>query len=303
MTQWTVSETTKISSEEPVSTLHVRIIEGAVNVVPTDGPARLEVSELKGEPLQVTLEDGVLTVTYKDLSWGEFGDAVKSVQSAKQFFGTLRRRRKAVVSLAVPADATVKIGTISADATVSGITGEVSVQGASGGTTLVGLSGPTQVNTVSGDVDAEDLAGELRVNTVSGALTLVAGLAEKIQAKSVSGRITLDVEATTPTDISVGTVSGAVGIRLPSLADAKVEAGTTTGQLSSTFEELTLVSSWGAKRLSGQLGNGAGRLQATTVTGPVTIQRRPDTDEDAAAAPKELPAPADLGKTDLSKEL
>ncbi|GAA2752277.1 MULTISPECIES: DUF4097 family beta strand repeat-containing protein [Kitasatospora] len=295
MTQWTVGEADRISFDETVTTLHVRIVEGAVNVVPTDGPARLEVAEIKGEPLLVTLEDGVLTVSYKDLSWSEFGDAVKTVHSAKAFFGSLRRKRRAVVSLAVPADALVKIGTVSADTTVSGIAGEVSVHGASGGTTLVGLSGQTQVHTVSGEVEAQELAGELRVNTVSGAVTLMAGSAPKIQAKSVSGAITLDLDVTTPTEITATTVSGGVGVRLPSLADAKVEAGTTTGDLTSTFEELTLASSWGAKRLSGQLGSGTGRLQVTTVTGPVTIQRRPDTEDDRPV--RELPT------TSLSKEL
>jgi len=301
MNQWTVSETDKISFDEPVDTLHVRIIEGAVNVVAAEGPARLEVTELAGDPLQVTLEGGVLTVSYKDLSWSEFGDAVKSVQSAKFFFKSLRRKRRAVVSLAVPAGAAVKIGTVSADATVSGISGEVAVHGASGDTTLVGLTGRIQANTVSGDVDAEGVAGELRVNSVSGGITLLAGSAEKIQAKSVSGAVTLDLNVATPTEISVNTVTGPVAVRLPSVAHAQVDAGTTTGDISSTFEELAVASSWGAKKLTGQLGTGTGRLQVITVSGPITVQRRPD-GEDRPGPVMELPAAPDLTKPDLTKE-
>ncbi|MFB7662956.1 DUF4097 domain-containing protein [Kitasatospora sp. NPDC056138] len=290
MSQWTVSEPQRIGFDgQQVDTLHVRTIGGAVNVVATEGPARLEVTELEGEPLLVTLEDGVLTVTYKDLSWGEFGEAVKSVQSVKYFFASLRRKRRAVVSLAVPAGAEAKVGTVSADATVSGLTGRVSVNGASGETTLVGLTGRTDANTVSGNVDAQSVAGELRVNTVSGQVTLVAGAAEKVQANSVSGDVTLDLDVETAADIRVTTVSGAVGVRLPSLADTRVEAGTTSGDLTSTFDELKLGGTWGAKKLSGQLGSGNGKLQVTTVSGAVTVLRRPDA-EDRPNLVKELPS-------------
>ncbi|GAA2124838.1 hypothetical protein GCM10009759_76700 [Kitasatospora saccharophila] len=295
MTEWTVDSAEKIAFDEAVHTLHVRVVDGTVNVVPTEGPARLEVARLEGEPLQVSLADGVLTVTYKDLSWSELGAAVKSVPTAKSFFSGLRRKRSADVTVAVPASAVVRVGTVSADATISGIAGEVGVHGASGATTLAGLTGQVSANTVSGDVDAEGLSGELKVNTVSGAVTLVAGSATRIRAHSVSGAVTLDLDAATPTDIAVNTVSGAVGVRLPALADAKVEAGTTSGTLSSAFAELSVGGGWGSKKLSGQLGTGRGRLSVTTVTGAVTVQRRPETEEDRPA--KELPtAPLDLTK-------
>ncbi|GAA1087319.1 MULTISPECIES: DUF4097 family beta strand repeat-containing protein [Kitasatospora] len=303
MSEWTVEQPDRITIDEPVEALHVRIMSGAVNVVAAEGPARLEVTELEGEPLNVDLTDGVLTVAYKDFDWNELSETVKSVQSVKAFLSSLRRKRRAVVSLAVPAGTEVKIGSASADTTVSGVTGPVAVHGASGATTLVGLSGRIQANTVSGDVDAQSVSGELRVKSVSGQLTVVAGTADKVQAKTVSGAVTLDLDVQTPTDITVTTVSGPVGVRLPSVADAKVEAGTTTGDVTSTFAELTVAGSWGAKRLSGQLGSGTGRLQVTTVSGAITVLHRPE-DEDAPPA-KELtagPDGPDLTKPDLTEE-
>ncbi|WP_371479578.1 DUF4097 domain-containing protein [Kitasatospora sp. NBC_00315] len=296
MSQWTVSEPDRITIDEPVTALHVRIIDGTVNVVAAEGPARLEVTELDGEPLHVTLEDGVLTVTYKDLSWGEFTETVKSVQSVKHFFASLRRKRRAVVSLAVPAGSDVRIGTIAAHATVSGVSGHVAVHGASGGTTLVGLSGRTEANSVSGDVDVQSVSGDLKVKTVSGGITVVAGTADRLSANSVSGAVTLDLDVETPSEIKVNTVSGAVGVRLPSLADAKVEAGTNSGDVSSTFEQLKVNGTWGARKLSGQLGDGKGSLQVTTVSGAVTVLRRPETEDDGPIVVKELPAGPDLTK-------
>lgn len=49
MSEWSVTEPKKLSFDGPVQTLHVRIVNGTVNVVGTDeGSARLEVSELEG---------------------------------------------------------------------------------------------------------------------------------------------------------------------------------------------------------------------------------------------------------------
>ncbi|MER7751248.1 DUF4097 family beta strand repeat-containing protein [Kitasatospora sp. NPDC097643] len=303
MNQWTVEGPERITVEDAVRALHVRVIDGTVNVVAAEGPARLEVTELRGDPLHVTLVDGVLTVTYKDInSWGEFGDWLKSVNSVKGFLSSFKRKRVAGVTLTVPAGTDVKVGTVAAGTTVSGVSGHVSVQSASGDATLVGLTGRTDANTITGDVDAQSVAGQLKVNSVSGQLTVVAGRADKVQANAVTGAVTLDLDVAGPADVKVTTVSGPVVIRIPSLADAKVEAGSTSGDLSSSFDELKLNSAWGAKKLSGQLGDGRGKLAVTTVSGAVTVLRRPEPEDDAPA--KELTAgdPA-ASKPDLTKEV
>ncbi|WP_030235674.1 DUF4097 family beta strand repeat-containing protein [Streptomyces sp. NRRL S-350] len=299
MSQWTVEGPERITVEEPVRALHVRIIDGTVNVVAAEGPARLEVTDLQGEPLHVTLVDGVLTVTYKDLnSWGEFGEALKSVGSAKNFFGSFKRKRIAGVTVTVPADADVKVGTVSAGATVSGIAGNVSVHSANGDATLVGLSGRTDANTVTGDVDAQAVGGRLRINSVSGQLTVVAGTADQVQAHAVTGAVTLDLDVDGEAEVKVSTVSGPVVVRIPSRTDARVEAGSTSGDISSSFDELKLSGTWGAKKLSGQLGEGRGSLSVTTVSGAVTVLSRPEPEDEGPA--KELPAAP--GKPDLTKE-
>lgn len=303
MNQWTVEGPERITIDEAVRALHVRVIDGTVNVVAAEGPARLEVTELRGEPLHVTLVDGVLTVTYKDInSWGDFGNVLKSMDSVKTWFSALRNKRVVGVTVTVPATTEVKVGTVSAGATVSGFAEHVSVQSLSGDATLVGLTGRTDANTVSGDLDAQSVGGQLKVNTASGRLTVVAGTADRVQVNSVTGAVTLDLDVAAGTDVKVTTVSGAVAIRIPSLADAKVEAGSTSGDITSTFEQLKLGGSWGAKRLSGELGEGRGSLNVTTVSGAVTVLRRPETEEDAPA--RELPGPS-LDKPagpDLTKE-
>lgn len=299
MTQWTVSTPDKIVITEPVSDLQVRIVSGAVNVVAAEGPARLEVTELEGEPLQVTLADGVLTVTYANLDWNDFGDKFKSVESVKHFLSGLRRKRRAVVSLTVPAATAVKLGTVTAEATVSGIQSGTSVYGVEGDITLVELGGRTDAKTVSGNIDAQAVAGELRVNTVNGELTVVSGTAAALNAKTISGGVTLDLSGTTPAEVKVNTVSGDVVVRLPQPADTTVEAGSTNGHFSSAFDELTLGGSWGAKKLSGKLGAGTGRLQVSTVSGAISLLSRPAPEDEGPRLVKELPTtPADTTEGD-----
>jgi hypothetical protein len=274
MPQWTVSTPEKITFQEPLQTLQVRILAGAVHVVAADGPARLEVAEVQGPPLLVTLDGGILTITYEDLRWQDF--SLRSLASRLQSW---RRRRRAVVSLAVPAETRVELGSVNADAVVSGVAGPVTVRAVSGDTTLVRISGPVEADSLSGSIDAQSVSGDLRVNTVSGDVTVVEGAAPRLRANSVGGGITVDLRSSGPADVHLKTVSGEVAVRVPDAADTLVEADTTSGQVSSAFDELRLNGTWGSKRLSGRLGAGTGNLQVTTVSGSVALLRRPPTAE------------------------
>ncbi|WP_460069400.1 DUF4097 family beta strand repeat-containing protein [Streptomyces sp. YKOK-I1] len=270
MSEWSVAEPSKLTFDEPVSTLHVRIVDGTVNVVGTDeGPARLEVSRIEGPPLVVSHRDGTLTVAYEDLPW-------------KGFLKWLDRkgwRRSAVVSLAVPAGTRVELGVVSAGATVSGIDGRTEIKGVTGDATLVGLAGTVRADTVSGSVEAQALTGDLRFNSVSGDLTVVEA-GSSVKADSVSGSMVVDVDPTSrPTEISLTNVSGEIAIRLPHPADAEVEANTASGAVSNAFEDLRVSGQWGAKRITGRLGAGNGRLKATTVSGSIALLRRPPVED------------------------
>ncbi|MGC9499521.1 DUF4097 family beta strand repeat-containing protein [Streptomyces sp. WG7] len=266
MSEWSVAEPGKLTFDESVSELQVRIVNGTVNVVGTDeGSARLEVSEMEGPPLIVTHQDGILTVAYEDLPW-------------KGFLKWLDRkgwRRSAVVSLAVPTGTRVEVGVVSATAVVSGLDGRAEVRGVAGDTTLVSLAGPVRADTVSGNVEAQALSGDLRFNSVSGDLTVVEA-GSSVRADSVSGSMIVDLDpAGGPTDISLTSVSGEIAIRLPQPADARVEANTASGTVSSAFEDLRVGGQWGAKRITGRLGAGNGRLKATTISGSIALLRRP----------------------------
>jgi hypothetical protein len=270
--EWSVDEPQKLTLEEPITAVQVRTVGGTVNVVGTEsgGPARLEISELHGPPLTVTHTNGTLTVAYDDLPWKGF----------LKWFDRKGRNRSAVVSLTVPADTRVEVGVVGAGAVVSGISGRTDLRGVSGDSTLLGLTGAVRADTVSGRVEAQAVTGELRFNSVSGDLTVVEGAGSAVRAESVSGNVVLDLAPTDAgTDINLTTVSGEIAIRLPHPADARVEANTTSGPVSCAFDDLRVTGQWGAKKITGTLGAGTGRLKATTVSGAIALLRRPPTDD------------------------
>ncbi|MEU9762132.1 DUF4097 domain-containing protein [Streptomyces sp. NPDC001834] len=273
---WAIAEPQKLTFEAPVTSLDVRIVGGAVNVVGTDEPtARLEISEIEGPPLIVTHEDGALTVAYEGLPWNDF----------LKLFDRTSWNRSAVVSLAVPAGTAVAVGVVGAGAVLSGIGGRTELRGVSGDTTLVGLSGPVRAETVSGSVEAQSVTGALRFHTVSGDLTVVEGSGASVRAESVSGNMVLDLDPSgEPTDVRMTTVSGEIAIRLPHPADATVEANTASGTVSNGFEDLRVSGQWGAKKITGTLGAGTGKLRATTVSGSIALLRRPAPEDDPYGA-------------------
>ncbi|MFJ5269287.1 DUF4097 family beta strand repeat-containing protein [Streptomyces sp. NPDC088358] len=272
MSEWSVAEPGKLTFDDPVTALHVRVVNGTVNVVGTDeGSARLQVSQLEGPPLQVTQRDGTLTVAYEDLPWKGF----------LKWLDSKGWRRSAVVSLAVPAGTHVEVGVVGAAAVVSGVEGRVEVKGVTGDTTLVRLSGPVRVDTVSGSLEAQAVTGDLRFNSVSGDLTVVEASGSSVRADSVSGSMIVDLDPTgTPTDVRLTNVSGEIAIRLPHPADAEVEANTASGTVSSAFEDLRVTGQWGAKKITGRLGAGNGKLRAVTASGSIALLRRPPAEDE-----------------------
>jgi hypothetical protein len=276
---WEVAEPKKLTFDDPVTALNVRVVNGTVNVVGTDlterGGAHLEISEVEGPPLIVTRTGSTLTVAYEDLPW-------------KGFLKWLDRRgwhRSAVVSLAVPAGATVEVGVVGAGAVVSGMRGRTDIRGVTGDTTLVGISGPVRADTVSGSLEAQAVTGALRFHSVSGDLTVIEGAGSSVRAESVSGDMVIDLNPVgNPTDIKLTTVSGEIAIRLPHPADTQVEANTASGAVANAFEDLRVSGQWGAKKITGTLGAGTGTLRATTVSGSISLLRRPPAEDEPADA-------------------
>jgi Putative adhesin len=259
--EWSIEAPTNLEFDE-VTGLRVRLIAGSVAVLATNGKPSLEVSSIEGDPLNVTYQDGVLTVAHENLSW-------------EGLLKWLRpQRHAATVTVSVPRKCQAQVGVVSATAVMSGISARASVKSVSGGITLDGVTGDVDANTVSGAVEAQGINGKLNFNTVSGDLTLAEGWLERLDVNGVSGDVTADLDLDPLGGMQVNTVSGEVVLRLPAEADARVNLHSVSGDVRSEFAELRRSSAPASRSVSGSLGAGSGQVSVTTMSGRVMLLRR-----------------------------
>ena len=281
MPRWTVDAPATYDFDR-VDTLRVRTFGGSVAVLSTGERACLDIAGVTGQPLVVTHSDGTLTVSYEDLSWDGL-------------LGWLRPdRTAATITITVPRDCPVQLGVVTASAIVSGISAATSVKSVSGGITLDGVTGAVDARTVSGDIEAQGLGGTIGFNSVSGDLTLADGSVDRLDAKTVSGRVTADIDLDRDAALRVATVSGPVAIRLPADARARVDLRSTTGRVLSEFPGLRHSQKPGASSLSGDLcpggaagagpGKHPGLVRVSTMSGQVTLLQRGQSGPPRAAA-------------------
>ncbi len=213
---------------EDASALRVQVVGGRVDVVTHDGPGiRLEVHDVVGRPLEVTLDGGELRVGYSFTLSGWEGWLEK--------FRNFRDKDRADVHIAVPRSITAKVGTVSADGLVAGIQGGSSVSTVSGSLVVDGTSGRASASTVSGEIVVRDHDGDLTLNSVSGELA-ASGTLTSVHANSVSGALALDITGGS-TRVTATTVSGEVTLRLPPDEGVRVVAKAVSGRLVVDGEE------------------------------------------------------------------
>ena len=261
MAHWTIEAPTSLDFDD-VTGLRVRLISGSVAVLATDGMPSLEVANVTGDPLQVTYQDGVLTITHENLTW-------------KGLLKWLRPQRpSASVTVTVPRTCPTQLGVVSASAVMSGINAGASVKSVSGEITLDGVTGDVDANTVSATLEAQGINGKLNFNTVSGDLTLADGWLERLDANAVSGDVTADIDLDPLGGMHVTTVSGEVTLRLQAEADARVHLHSMSGDVRSEFAQLRQLSAPASHTVSGSLGAGSGHVSVTTMSGRVMLLRR-----------------------------
>lgn len=262
MPRWTVDAPTRFDFDD-VTALQVRLIAGTVAVLATDDSPSVVVSDIHGRPLQVSHEGGALTIGYDVLSWERLLDWLNPAYDS------------AAVTITVPADCPIQLGVVSASAVVCGLNSGAAVKGVSGEITLDGVAGHVQADTVSGAVEGRDVDGTVCFKSVSGGLTLADGALTLLEADSINGQIAADVTLDASGRMRISTISGDVTVRLPADSDARVRLHSTSGNVRGEFDALRTAMSPGSHTVSGNLGGGSGNVSVNSVSGAVTLLRRP----------------------------
>jgi Putative adhesin len=260
MPRWTIDSPRTLDLPD-IAALRVRVVSGSVAVLASQDPPSVDVASLTGQPLLVTHQAGILTITYEDLQPGGL-------------LGWLHpQQHSADVTVIAPSGCPVQVSVINASTIVSGISANISAKSVSGDITLDGVTGSVDAKTASGDVEARDLDGDLAFNSVSGDLTLVGGTVRRLTARTVSGQVTADVEVPDGGGLKVSTVSGQMAVRVPASASARVDLKSTSGRLRSGFDGLSSPGP-GPAVMSGTLGSGSASISLTSMTGDVSLLAR-----------------------------
>lgn len=217
---WTVNGP-QIIEIDGVTSLKLGMVRGRFDVVThSDSVARLEIAEVHGDPVAVTLTEGRLEVRHQlhgPQGW------------FKNLMGTVNHNsnNSAIISIALPTGVDVEAGTVSGDGLVSGISGHTRLNTVSGSVMADGTSGELHVNTVSGEVIARNHDGVLTAKSVSGEVT-ASGRFTHIRANTVSGDMSFDLLSFT-SDFGANSVSGDVTIRLPHDVGVDIVAKSASG--------------------------------------------------------------------------
>jgi hypothetical protein len=262
MPRWTVDTPTSLDFDE-VTALQVRLIAGTVAVMATNDKPSVLVTDISGRPLQIGYDGGALTIAYETPSWERLLDWLKPL------------RDSAVVTVTVPADCPIQLGVVTASAVVCGLSSGASVKGVSSDITLDGVAGDVQADTVSGTLEGRDIDGAVRFKSVSGDLTLADGSLAMLEADNISGQIAADVSLAATGAMRISTISGDVTVRLPAVSDARVRLHSTSGNVRTEFDSLRPVTLPGSNTVSGNVGKGTGKVSVNSVSGAVTLLRRP----------------------------
>lgn len=261
---WVVSGPQIIELDE-IRALRVGLVGGRVDVVAHDDDsrgARVEVHEVSGRPLEVSLVDGELKVGYGHTlgGWENFLDRLRNFSD----------RDSAAVHIAVPRDVRVRLGTVTAEGLLAGVREDAQVSTVSGTVDVDRTLGALSAKTVSGEIAVRDHTGDLTLSTVSGDLT-AAGALSRVTTNSVSGAVTLDLSSRTAT-VAATTVSGDITIRLPEGVGVGVEAKAVSGRVVVDGRDHT-AGRPGRTRFDERSGGTGCYVTSTSVSGHLTILR------------------------------
>jgi len=217
-----------------------------------EGYADVRVSVPRGKKVEVFLAAGEATARNVE------GDLYIDVQAASVTTSATR--------------GSLELDTGSGDISVTDATGDLTLDSGSGGATLQGIKGRLlRLDTGSGSVRASDVeVDELRGDTGSGRVRLAGVRARDLTLDSGSGSVEVDLLADVDR-MRVDAGSGSVTIGVPESLGATVEIDGGRGGIEVDIP--MTVTRRSRDSLSGQLGDGRGRLAIDTGSGGVRLRR------------------------------
>jgi hypothetical protein len=268
---------TRVIDIETVRSLKVGLIGGQIDVIAHDEPgARIEVHGVTIKDLRIEVIGDAVEIDHPQLRWDNFLEVFRN-------FGT--SGPKAEISVAVPRSVALNLGVVSASALVSGIQHDARLNTVSGDIMVDGLTGDLTVNAVSGDVQIRELVGALGANSVSGDVAATGSL-RKATIDTVSGSMLVDSTGDIYS-VNLNTVSGRTTVRLDEGYPANFVVRSVSGKAQLDGVVRSGRGNGPMTNFSGAAGELAGAfadIRINSVSGDITVLRRPASAQDAAAS-------------------
>jgi DUF4097 and DUF4098 domain-containing protein YvlB len=268
------------------------------------GDGYVEVDNVRGsvvvtgwDQAQVKLSGSLGADSKLEISGDERHLALRVTGTRTGWFGGNGPDHDSDLVLSVPRGVALKVGVVSADATVSGVAGKsLDVDGVSGKLRLASdapdidvncVSGDvtfaaTQANaaahahlqTVSGNIDASRLGGRVKLETVSGDITLESSQVQELETGTVSGDARLKLVPAARAHLTLESMSGDIRLQLPATLSAHVEAKTFSGNVSSDYGKVQHQEHGPGSSLDARVGDGDAQINAQSFSGNIEFRNQ-----------------------------
>jgi DUF4097 and DUF4098 domain-containing protein YvlB len=268
------------------------------------GDARVEIDNVRGmvvvsgwDQNQVQLSGSLGHGSRLEVSGDAQHLALRVKGDSERWFGNHGPASDTTLTLKVPRAAALKVGVVSADASVDGVSGKaLEVSAVSGKLTLTSDAPQVDINsvsgdvlfganhaskdarvhlqTVSGDITAHGLGGRVKLETVSGDISLDGGDMQELETGTVSGDAKLQVTPTAHARFALESMSGDIRLHLPSTLSAHLQAQTFSGDIGTDFGAVNDKEFGGGSNLDVHLGDGDASIKADTFSGEIELRKR-----------------------------
>lgn len=170
----------------------------------------------------------------------------------------------------------VRVNTMSGDIELDGGAGDVELESVSGDIVVKGASGRLNLSSISGDIEASGKAQQFDAQSVSGSIRAEIGKSNDIKLESVSGDIEVVLELAENARLLAGTVSGDIDINFDSdaiNASFDIETGP-GGEIENKISNHKTTSNFsfsGSMRFT--LGDGDSTVNLETMSGTIEIDK------------------------------
>jgi hypothetical protein len=164
----------------------------------------------------------------------------------------------------------VSIKGASSDLNITDIIGDLNIRTASGDGVLEKIKGAVNLSTASGDCRIHDVDGDLDISSSSGDIT-VSDVSGSVRTRTVSGNTRLSSLYAPQGDFDVESISGDVQIQVSRDFEGQIAVRSLSGSIDSHLP--AEIQKYSNSQLRGTIGNGKGRIDVSTTSGDIGIDR------------------------------